>query len=66
MHKIGISTADIVRYIKAQRIRWVGHIVRRDIERAVKMITDGRQIPITRIGVLKLGWEGNVGDGLEE
>ena len=34
-----IKHGDIVRYIKAQRISWVGHIVRLDKGRTVKRIT---------------------------
>jgi hypothetical protein len=35
-----IKHADIVRYIKAQRIKWIGHIVRIDKERTVKRVTE--------------------------
>ena len=31
-----IRHADMVRYIKAQRIRWIGHIVKMVKERTVK------------------------------
>ena len=39
-----------VRYTKAQRIRWVEHIVRMDIERTVKRITEWRPSAVGRIG----------------
>jgi hypothetical protein len=34
-----VKHTDTVRYITAQRIRWVGHIVRMNIERREKRIT---------------------------
>jgi hypothetical protein len=45
-----------VRYIKAQRIRWVGHIVRMDKEIMVKRITEWRPTAVGRIGRLRLRW----------
>jgi hypothetical protein len=35
-----IKHADVLRYITAQRIRWIGHIVRMDEERSVIRITE--------------------------
>ena len=35
-----IKHADVFRYITAQRIRWMGHIVRMDKERTVQRITE--------------------------
>jgi hypothetical protein len=40
-----LKHADIVRYIK-QRIRWIGHSVRMDIERRVKTITKWRPFAV--------------------
>jgi hypothetical protein len=40
-----LKHADIVRYIQALRIRWIGHSGRLDKERTVKRITGW--IPIT-------------------
>ena len=34
--------AGVVRYIRSQRIRWIGHIVRMDEERKVKRISECR------------------------
>jgi len=45
-----------VRYMKAQRIRWVGHIVRMDKEIAVKRITEWRPAAVGRIGRPRLRW----------
>jgi hypothetical protein len=64
VHKIGISRVDIVRYVKVQRIRWIGHIVRMDKERAVERIVECRPIAVRRIGRLRLRWEGDDGEGL--
>jgi hypothetical protein len=41
-----IKHADIVRYIKTKRIRWVGHIVRMDKERTLKRVTEWRTIAV--------------------
>jgi len=49
-----------VSYIKAQRIKWVGHIVRMDIERKVKRVTEWRTVAVRRAGTLRLRWENNV------
>ena len=45
-----------VRYIKAQRIRWVGHIVRMDGEVMVKRIAEWRPTAVGRIGRKRLRW----------
>ena len=52
--------ADIIRYIKAQRIRWLGHVVRMDTERMEKRITEWRPIAVRRIGRSSLRWGHNV------
>ena len=49
-----------VRYIKAQRKRWVGHIVRMDKERTVKRVTEWRTVAVRKAGTLRLRWEDNV------
>jgi hypothetical protein len=55
-----IKYADIVKYTKAQKIRWMGRIVRLDKERTVTIITEWRPIVVTRIGRLRLRWEVDV------
>ena len=55
-----IKHADTVIYIKAQRIRWVGHIVRMNKERTVKRVTEWRTVAVRKAGTLRLGWEDNV------
>jgi hypothetical protein len=48
--EIDLLIKHAVRYIKAQRIRWVGHIVRMDIERTMKRITEWRPSAVERVG----------------
>ena len=55
-----IKHVDVVRYIKAQRIRWIGHIVRMGKERRVKRIAEWRPNIVRRIGRPRLRWEDNV------
>jgi len=55
-----IKYADVDRFIKAQRMRWTGHIVRLDKEETVKRIIGWRPIAVRRIGRWRLRWEGDV------
>ena len=52
-----VKHADMVRFITAQRIRWIRHIVRIDKERTVKRRTEWRLITVRRIGRLRLRWD---------
>lgn len=61
-----IRHADIVRYIKAQRIRWFGHIIKVGKERTVKRTTEQRPIAVGRIGRLRCRWEDDVKVNLEK
>ena len=54
--EIDLLIKRIVTYIKAQRIRWVGHIIRMDKEITVKKITEWRLAPFGSIGRLRLRW----------
>jgi hypothetical protein len=45
-----VKHADVVRFIKVQRMRWTGHIVRLDKEETVKRITEWRPAAVRRIG----------------
>lgn len=49
----------MVRSIKAQRIRWIEHIVSVDEERTVERITVWRPVAVRGIGRPKLRWEGD-------
>jgi len=55
-----ITLANIVKYVKAQRIRWVGHIVGLDKERMVKRITEWRPPVVRRIDRSRLRREDDV------
>ena len=44
-----IEYADVVGYMKAQRIRWIGHIVRTDNDRTVEILGEWRPIAVRRI-----------------
>lgn len=59
-----IKNADTVRYIKAQRISRIGHIVRMDKERRVKRITERRPVAVRRVGRPRIRWEDYVLAGL--
>ena len=59
-----IKHADIVRFIKAHRIRWIVHIVRMDKERPVKRITKRRPIGVRKIGRTRLGQVDDVREDL--
>jgi len=62
--KLLIKHADMVRYIKAQRVKWIGHIIKMDEERTVKRITVWRPDAVRRIGRLKLRWKDDVREDL--
>jgi len=55
-----IKLADIVRYVKAHRIRWIGYFVRLDKERVVKRITEWRPPVVRRINRSWFRWEDDV------
>ena len=55
-----IKYTYIFRYIKVQRVRLIGHIVRMYEERTVERITDWRQIAVRRIGGQRLRRKGDV------
>jgi len=52
--------ADTVRYIRAQRIGRIGHIVRMDKEGTVKRVTEWRPIAVRRNGRPRTRWEDDV------
>jgi len=55
-----IKLADIVRYVEAHRIRWIGYFVRLDKERVVKRLKEWRPPVVRRIGRSRLRWEDDV------
>ena len=48
-----IEGADIVRYIKAQRIEWLGHIQRMDQARPAMKLIDWKPMGIRPVGRLR-------------
>jgi hypothetical protein len=61
-----IKHADVFTYIRAQRIRWIGHNIRMDKERTVKRITEWRPATVGRIGRSGLKWEEEVREDLRK
>jgi hypothetical protein len=61
-----IKYADVAGYMKAQRIRRIGHIVRTDNDRTVKILGEWRQIAVRRISRQGLRWESDVRGDLEK
>jgi hypothetical protein len=54
--ELDLLIKNTVRYIKAQRLRWVGHIVRMDQEIILKRITEWRLTAVGSIGRPRLRW----------
>jgi hypothetical protein len=59
-----INHANIVRYVKAQRICWLGHIERMPDDRRVKKI-NWKPVAPRHIGRPKLRWEADVRNDLK-
>ena len=55
-----IRLADTVRYVKTQRIRRIGHIVRMDKEMSVKRVAKWRPFAVRKIGRPGTKWEDDV------
>ena len=45
-----IDSADIVRFIKAQRIKWLGHIQRMDQARPTRKLLDWKPMGTRQVG----------------
>jgi hypothetical protein len=60
-----INGADIVRFIKAQRIKWLGHIQRMDTSRTAKRIFEWKPIGRRSLGRPSLRWLDDVCDDLK-
>jgi hypothetical protein len=52
--------ADIVTYITAPRIRWIGQILRTYKERTVKIIRERKPTAVRKFGRPRLKWEDHV------
>ena len=58
--------ADIVRFIKAQRIKWLGHIQRMDHARPARKLLDCKPMGIRPVGRPKQRWQKDVMEGLKK
>jgi hypothetical protein len=60
-----INGADIVRFIKAQRVKWLGHLQRMDTSRIAKRIFEWKPIGRRSLGSSRLRWLDDVCDYLK-
>jgi hypothetical protein len=60
-----INGADIVRFIKAQSVKWLGHIQRMDTSRIAKRIFESKTIGTRSLGRTRLRWLDNMCDDIK-
>jgi hypothetical protein len=60
-----INGADIVRFIKAQRVKWLGHIQRMDTSRTAKRILEWKPRGRRSLGRPRLRWLNDVCDDIK-
>jgi hypothetical protein len=58
--------ADIVRFIKAQRIKWLGHIRRMDQARPTRKLSDRRPVGTNPVGRPRQRWHEDVMEDLKK
>ena len=61
-----IEGADIVRFIKAQRIKWLGHIQRMDQVRPARKLLGWKRMGIRAVGRPRQRWKEDVIEGLNK
>jgi len=61
-----IEGADIVRFIKAQRIKWLGHIQRMDQARPTRKLLDWRPMGTRPVGRPRQRWQEDVMEDLKK
>jgi hypothetical protein len=61
-----IEGADIVRFIKAQRIKWLGHIQRMDQARLTRKLLDWKPMGTRPVGRTKQRWQDDVIEDLKK
>jgi hypothetical protein len=61
-----IESADIVRFIKAQRIRWLGHIQRMDQARPTRKLLDWGPMGTRPVGKPRQRWQEDVMEDLKK
>ena len=61
-----IVGADIVRFIKAQRIKWLGHIQRMGQARPTRKLLDWKTMETRPVGKPRKRWQENVMEDLKK
>ena len=61
-----IEEADIVRFIKAQRIKWLGNIQRKDQARPTGKLLDCRPMGTRTVGRPRQRWQEDVVEDLKK
>jgi hypothetical protein len=61
-----IEGADIVRFIKAQRIKWLGHIQRMDRARPTRKLLDWKPMGTRPVGRTRQRWQKDVMEDLKK
>jgi len=61
-----IEGADIVRFIKARRIKWLGHIQRFDQAGPIRKLLDWKPMGIGQVGTSRQRWQENVIEDLKK
>jgi hypothetical protein len=61
-----IEAADIVRFIKAQRIKWLGHTQRMDQTRPARRILDWKPMGTRPVGRPRQRWRKDVLEDLKK
>jgi len=61
-----IEGADIVRFIKAQRIKWLGHIQRMDQARLIRKLLDWKPMGTRAVDKPRQRWQEDVMEDLKK
>jgi hypothetical protein len=61
-----IEGADIVRFIKSQRIKWLRHIQRMDQARPTRKLLDSKPMGTRPVGRPRLRWQEDVTEDLRK
>jgi len=61
-----IEGEDIVRFIKVQRIKWLGHIQRMDQARPARKLLDWKPMGIRQVGIPRQRWQEDVMEDLKK
>ncbi|KAK4872081.1 hypothetical protein RN001_016205 [Aquatica leii] len=58
-------TYDIVNYIKSQRIKWLGHVMRKDKTKTIRIVTEWKPTENRKRGKPKIRWIDDVVEDLK-